>query len=349
MLHIILLILKIIGILLLSVISLLILAILLVLFVPIRYRVKAEHGEAIWVDGRASWLLHLLRARISYMENTLDIRVKLLWFILYDSLAPKPPKDGRRKIRTATKSRSKEQTAGLMKRSGTQKNLERKAEQERIADQAKLSESEEQAKTEGVPEPERQTKTEKTSEPKEKAESERMGEPGKEAAQETDKSFIRRLFDKIVSILEKIKAFFRGLKEKFIRWLQTAANIKSKIRLISDFIKDEMNREGFKITYSSLKRLLKHILPRKLYSRIVFGTGDPCTTGQALGVMGILYSFYGDRVTIIPDFENKVLEGKHYARGRIRLITVLIIVIKLIEDKRFKQLKSNFQILKEAL
>jgi hypothetical protein len=65
--------------------------------------------------------------------------------------------------------------------------------------------------------------------------------------------------------------------------------------------------------------------------------------------MGILYGFYGDRVVIIPDFENKVFEGKHYARGRIRLITLLIIVIKLISDKRFKRLKSNFLILKEAL
>jgi hypothetical protein len=154
---------------------------------------------------------------------------------------------------------------------------------------------------------------------------------------------------KIKKLVEKLVTFFRGLKIKILKLYETAVNIKHKKDLITSFIKDELNREGFRITYSSLKRLFKHILPTKLKSSIIFGTGDPCSTGQALGAMSILYSFYGDKVQITPDFENKRLEGKHYARGRIRLITILIIVIKLILDKRFQQLKSNFLILKEAL
>jgi Protein of unknown function (DUF2953). len=162
-------------------------------------------------------------------------------------------------------------------------------------------------------------------------------------------SIFRRIYLKIIHMKEKIVAFFIGLKDKIIKWYDNAVNIKQKINLVSAFITDELNREGFQITFLSLKKLLKHILPTKLNSRIEFGTGDPCSTGQALGAMGILYSFYGDKIVGVPDFENKKFEGKHYAKGRIRLITILIIVIRLIVDKRFKILKSNFQILKEAL
>lgn len=161
--------------------------------------------------------------------------------------------------------------------------------------------------------------------------------------------FLKKILIKIKSFLEKIRIFFRELKNKIIKLFEAVVNLRNKSSLIINFIKNERNREGFHITFSSLKKLLKHILPTKLKSKLIFGTGDPCTTGQALGFLGILYSFYGGKIQIIPDFENSRLEGKHDARGRIRVITILVIVIKLIFDKRFKQLRKNFIILKEAL
>ena len=56
MLSIILLILKIIGITLLIILGILLLLIAVVLFVPVRYRVKVEHGDAFVLDGCVSWL-----------------------------------------------------------------------------------------------------------------------------------------------------------------------------------------------------------------------------------------------------------------------------------------------------
>ena len=93
MLHIILLILKIIGITLLVIIGLLLLILLTVLLVPIRYQIVAEHGkEVLKMDAGASWFLHLLNARVTHLEGILHIRVKALWITLYDNLQPKPPK-----------------------------------------------------------------------------------------------------------------------------------------------------------------------------------------------------------------------------------------------------------------
>jgi hypothetical protein len=163
-----------------------------------------------------------------------------------------------------------------------------------------------------------------------------------------------------ISFFKKVQERFRRFRDQlvstFLKWkakmgqiFSTVSSLRFKMDLILKFLRDELNKEGIHLTFSSLKKLLKHIMPTKLKSKLTFGTGDPCSTGQALGAMSILYSFYGDRIQITPDFERNILEGEHFARGRIRLVTILIIVVKLIFDKRFKQLKNNFIILKEAL
>jgi len=406
MLHVILLILKIIGIILLAVIGLLLLIILTVLLVPIRYRAVAEHGEDLLrVDASASWLLHLLHARITHLEGVLHINVKVLWITLYDNLQPKNPAEKtkvekkRKKdkvnnkasdLSEDNKSRRKEETNRITEtKKDSSTNVQRTKDADELINKP-VDITKTEPKSESKPEPVqkqvlelRQSKENRPEDkpenglenkpeisPENKPENKPNNKPeqiqttkpeekqpvqlevniSKDQEQKEDKeSIFHKFFMKIKNLKDRIKAFFAGLKDKIVNILKTAANIKHKIHLILEFIKDEYNRQGFKITYRSLRKILKHILPRKLKSRIVFGTGDPCSTGQALGAMGILYSFYGDRIQIIPDFENKIFEGKHYARGRIRLVTLLIIVIKLILDKRFKQLKNNFQILKEAL
>jgi hypothetical protein len=385
MFHVILLILKIIGLLLLAILGLLLLVILIVLLVPIRYKVNAEHGETIRVEGRANWLLHLVRARVSHIEGIFHIRVMVLWFTLFDNLEPKQPKEkkpGKRAVRKKAdklSGKKSEPAAKQAKDTGDQnKSMGAAAGPDNTAKrEATGSKEGKPVVTEPMAaEPEAATKTEALMKPIEQAVISKkavQAEKHDKAAPvgEADsfdqnkkkknifikinekikdiKERMKGIIEKIKGVKERIGTFFRELKNKIVKLYDTVVNIRNKIGLISAFIKDKLNREGFRITYSSLKKLLKHILPTRLKSRIIFGTGDPCSTGQALGAMGILYSFYGDKVQIIPDFENKVFEGKHYARGRIRLVTLLIIVIKLLLDKRFQQLKRNFQILKEAL
>ena len=82
--------------------------------------------------------------------------------------------------------------------------------------------------------------------------------------------------------------------------------------------------------------------------KLLFGTGDPCSTGKVLGVLSLIYGLYGEHIEITPDFNNKVLEGNFNVKGRIRLVRIIIIVTKLLLDKRFKRLKNNFSRLKEG-
>lgn len=77
MLHIILLILKIIGIVLLSILGLLLFGVICILFVPIRYKgagtwYQEKHGKVV-----VSWLLHIISIHITYDNGESDIKYKL--------------------------------------------------------------------------------------------------------------------------------------------------------------------------------------------------------------------------------------------------------------------------------
>lgn len=352
--------LKLIGILLLAVLALLLLIIITVLVVPIRYTVRLEHGDHLYADIRVNWLLHLLNARVSYRDEKLHIRLRLFIFTLYDSLKPKKGAKRRQAELSALpggrkKSENKDLSSG--------KKAKRKETGSKFSEaDRKMADTEpDRGKSTDITGIDTQKKAiisdsdnENTAHPADKMEAKEGASKGQaseksDAAFDDGKSIFLRIKKKIISVIKKVKAFFIALWNKFAGIFRTASDIRAKIELVTDFLQDTQNREGIRLTFTKSKNILKHILPGKLKSTIRFGTGDPCSTGQALGAFSILYSFYGDNISITPDFENKLFEGKHYARGRIRLITILLIIIKLIRDERFKSLKRNFLLLKEAL
>lgn len=377
MLSVILLILKIIGIILLVLLGLLILLILLVLFVPIRYRVTVEHGDCFALDGGVSWLLHLLHARIHQSDNERRIWVRILGILVYDSLRPpKTKKDIGRKRSKAAHKKSKDishetlysqdkakerlynENADIKHESIKQDSIKQETiKQDSIKQESISNESarDEELKNIEIKSDEIKNQEVKNQEIKKQEIKNNIykNEDNEEDIEEDIEEEVIGFSGKIKKLINKARAklfgLFQGIKSRLIELLHKLRNIKNKVDLILDFIRDDINKEGFLYTYGSLKKLIKHILPRRVKSRLIFGTGDPCSTGKALGVFGLLYSIYGDNLQITPDFENKVFEGRHYAKGRIRIWTILIIVIKLLLDKRFKELKMNYQILKEAL
>lgn len=82
MLHIVLMILKIIGIILAIIIGLVLVAVGIVLFVPVRYRVDGELDNAVKkreVQVRFFWFFHLLSGYAKYEEDTFSWRVRFFW------------------------------------------------------------------------------------------------------------------------------------------------------------------------------------------------------------------------------------------------------------------------------
>lgn len=82
MLHILLLILKIIGITLLVILGLVILVVCTLLFAPVRYLIKAEtdHGfKELTVQAKATWILRLMTAKFAYNKGETNWQVRILW------------------------------------------------------------------------------------------------------------------------------------------------------------------------------------------------------------------------------------------------------------------------------
>ena len=78
--------------------------------------------------------------------------------------------------------------------------------------------------------------------------------------------------------------------------------------------------------------MLKTILPRKWSAYVHFGMDHPATTAQILGYYWMFIGILANHVTCLPDFENKVMEGEFKAKGHIRMITFVLIGLKVLFD-----------------
>ena len=80
MLHILLMILKIIGIILLAIIGIALLIVILILFVPIRYRIQAHRYDDTMAKVNVSWLLSAIRFTLKYNGAEVDTKIRILGF-----------------------------------------------------------------------------------------------------------------------------------------------------------------------------------------------------------------------------------------------------------------------------
>ena len=107
------------------------------------------------------------------------------------------------------------------------------------------------------------------------------------------------------------------------------------------------NREETKITFSRAKtkfgRMIKAILPRKWKLTGEIGFSDPCTTGQFMGVLGAMYPIIDNKVQIVPNFEEQVINIEGNLKGHIRLGNLLYQLVSLLLNRHcFKFIKMIF-------
>ena len=84
-------------------------------------------------------------------------------------------------------------------------------------------------------------------------------------------------------------------------------------------------------------RLLKSILPRKGDIRLEMGFDDPYTTGEVLAIAGILYPVIGEYVHIYGNFDESVIRGGGYVKGRIYLVMVVMLGLYYLTDRDLKK------------
>lgn len=291
MLHILLLILKIIGILLAVILGILVLLILIVLFAPVCWRAEgmAEGGRKdLRLRGRVSWLFGLIGFNLKWENGSLGYSLRIAWKRLGEKAQSE-------KSEKAQPDKAKERRPD-------------KTEEAQQTVDGPYGTSEEvwddrtNQKAEQGPE-----EAEQTNKKRKKASA---GDP--KSRKNREKAFA-----------EKIKCTFRGFCDKI-------KALREKKEKAAGFLTDETHIRAFRKGKDELFRLLRKLAPERLSGKLTFGFSDPSLTGRALAALAMLYPFIGKHTEITPDFEHAVLDGKLKARGRIFLIYPAAAAIRLL-------------------
>ncbi|MCI8418284.1 MAG: DUF2953 domain-containing protein [Lachnospiraceae bacterium] len=298
--HMIVIILKIIGIGLLLILSLLLLALLAFLFVPVRYDIWGKTQGDIQGRLKITWLLHAVSVPILYQKGQLTVKVKLLGIPIMripdsrdkpsDEKADKAEKD------QEARAPEEEETAAVV-------------EAERTAREQELSlhpvEISQQPGSQEDPFP---------------------GDTGGKKRKRFS------LADILVGIREKLKK----LQYTICQFCAKIREGRQQLAKIKEFIMLDSTRAALRLCKGQLFYLLKKIRPRKIQGWVHFGTGDPALTGEILGGISALYAIWPCRLMLQPDFQHRVLEGEIRIRGRMRMCTFVGMAWRLWRDKNIK-------------
>ena len=309
MLQILFMILKILGILLLVVLGILLAVLLLVLFVPLRYRIDASFDGKPGGGVLVSWLLHLVTVRVNY-DGSVKALVKVLWFRLFDKT-----------VWPAEEAENPEETEETVPVENTI--VTEVTEPVKAAESVKPAESK-------VEKP-KSVKPAKSEKPVETVKSETTENSG-DAVQKS----------KLDSLIEKIAALIQNVITKIsCTYQQICGKVdagQEKLELVRTFLEDQENRNTIHLLWKQVKKLFRHILPRKISGRVRFGFDDPATTGQILTYVSPFYGLYAKTLELEPVFDEKVVEGELHVKGHIRVAALLWIVIRVFLNKNFRVL-----------
>ena len=331
LLHILLFLLKLIGIVLLVILGLIVLILVIVLLTPIRYRIGASKYQTIQAEGKVTWLFRLIEMVFKLDTGAeegkrLHLSFRIAWLKLYDNQKPKEKRIKQKKTR---KTKSKPESEQL----------------EKVIQSAKPEQPEAKVQPIKTEQPEAKVQPIKTEQATEmKKEMPKAVHPEKilrlaKSAANKILSLIRGVFSLICSILsipskimdglEKLENFFTKLREKKEAFLA--------------FYNEAHNHQWFTAFWHRLKKLLLKILPRADRLYLHFGFEDPATTGQVLGGLSILYPICGEKMELCPEFNEEILEGEVKCHGRIRPVSLVIFAVKSFLNKQFFSMVKQFK------
>lgn len=329
MVHIILLILKIAGIVLLSLLGILILLVLMVLFVPVRYNISADYHSRLTANIKISWLLNVLRLKASY-DNDLSVKAYAMFFKIFDNNSDKEKKqknkEGDKYIDDMYGADSSQETAGQYA-AGRQNETSGAGNSQDTAVQVEALEADIKQHIES------RSNNQHNEDDKHNRQS--VSQPHKK----------KDLIGRLKAALNSVKDKLISIKSKFKKLLKAIVDKKrsawKKINDLKVIINDEENKELVRLIKKELKELIREITPVKYDVNVRYGCEEPYMTGRILGVIAVIYGITGVQFNITPEFEQKVLEGDIYMKGRVRIYRLLLIALRVYKNNRFRKLVFN--------
>lgn len=159
---------------------------------------------------------------------------------------------------------------------------------------------------------------------------------------------VGKLFDLALKIFIKICLLPLTIVEKLDKIFRKIGGICRKIGAFADFFFDEKVQAFLSEIIGLVKKLIGHVLPKKLKGYVRFGLDDPGRTGRVLAAVAPFYPKYGKTFSVQPDFEDLVFEGDAELKGRVYLFYVAYIGLRAILNRNLKYVIRQFKKLKEV-
>ena len=360
MLHILLMILKIIGIILLAIIGIALLIVILILFVPIRYRIQAHRYDDTMAKVNISWLLSAIRFTLEYNGDEVDTKIRILGF------------DGSKFINGDTKQKQEDIIDYTNEEEKTEPKMEPKAcdtdaldenKSDNVSNNTNGIDKSDDTNTDNGIDTKDSTNTDNDIDTKDGTNKDNdidtedgtntdngidtedsINQSDISSSKEQKKKNTRKpknIFSRLVFKAKKIYHKFKTWCKKLMNMLKKADDIKTKLLALAEFIDSREFKDNFAFVKVQLGRFFKHIMPLKHRIKLEFGTGSPDTTGEILGALAVVMALTGMNIQVMPDFDNVIFRGEIYMKGRIRLFNILIIALKVYFNKELRRVADK--------
>lgn len=316
-------ILKVIGIIVLVLILVLLLAILSVLFVPLRYRVKADYNEMLLFEARISWLLHIVGIRIYNRNDAQNYVVTLFGFPVWDK-----KRSEERKRKRLSKNRTKKKVhVNSDERSVKKSQISNQKPKEHTSETSGTSEKPKTIHATSVRE--QNIDFEGTSPEEEKAPLWRV------------KKMIKVWLETIKRLLQRLFRALQNIKYTFERTCDKIKECIDNIKYYQELLQDRRIQSAIQTIRKWFIRFWKNIKPKEFLVHVEFGMEDPATVADIMRIYSVLYPWIGQNVFIIPQFQEAPVIADVSMKGKITVFWIVYAIWKFLFDRDIRYLKKR--------
>ena len=152
--------------------------------------------------------------------------------------------------------------------------------------------------------------------------------------------FLRGIADRISSFIdhaeEKLRSIWQNIRETAIALRKAFIKRSTQVRKLQALWEDKRFAKGKALLIERIKKLSSELSPRAGSGRVRIGRDDPFETGQVMQLAAFLYPLYGDRVEVVPDFYETILEGEIDLRGRLKSIVAAEAALRLFFNRELR-------------
>jgi len=99
-----------------------------------------------------------------------------------------------------------------------------------------------------------------------------------------------------------------------------------------------LNKPFLTKVFQFIKKVLKHIAPQEFRARLSYGFDNPANTGISCGFIALFSAYFsGYDISLDPIFDQEILEGELFLKGRLFCFVITYYILQLVLSKTFRR------------